>query len=319
MVKKKLLIITSLDDLEDIYNNLKKNFLIDYKKNITKSEISKIIHRYHCIFTNPNNSKIYFGKLLLNKAKKLEAICTASTGTTHIDLNEIKIQNIKLISLKDKRREINKITSTSEHALGLTLNSLRMIYNSYADVLNNNWNFEKFIGRQLNCLNFGILGYGRLGKNFSKYIHAIGGKVNIYDPYKTKINKNYKKYNNLKMFLKKIDVLSIHVHYNKETHKFVNINMFKYMKKSILIVNTSRGEVVNENDLINFLKKNKNSKYATDVLTDEINFKDNKLFKLSKKYSNKVFITPHIGGMTFEGRKIAYNKASKDLINVFKN
>lgn len=318
MVKKKLLIITSLDDLQNVYENLKKNFIVDYKKNITKSEIYKIIHKYDAVYTNPNNSKIYFGKSLLKKAKKLNVICTASTGTTHIDLKEVQNYKINLISLKEKRKEINKITSTSEHALALTLNSLRMLHTSHKSVLKNNWDFEKFIGRQLNVLNFGILGYGRLGKNYAKYIYAIGGKVNVYDPYKIKVNKNYKRYTNLKKFLKTIDVLSIHVHYNKETHNFLDKKMLCNMKNNVLIVNTSRGEVINERDLLNFLKKNYKSKYATDVLSDEINFKDNIIFKFSKKNSNKVFITPHIGGMTYEGRNIAYNKAANDLIKFFK-
>ena len=136
---------------------------------------------------------------------------------------------------------------------------------------------------------------------------------------KKKINKNYKRHTNIKNFLNIIDVLSIHVHYNKETKNFVNKNMFKNMKKDVLIVNTSRGEVINEKDLLTFLKKNKYSRYATDVLNDEINFRNNKILKLSKQDSNKVFITPHIGGMTYEGRNIAYKKAADDLINFFES
>ena len=89
------------------------------------------------------------------------------------------------------------------------------------------------------------------------------------------------------------------------------------MKKDVLIVNTSRGEVINENDLIHFLNKNKNSKYSTDVLTDETKFLKSKLFKMSKNNNRQVFITPHIGGMTIDGRKIAYNKAANDLIRFF--
>ena len=319
MVKRyKLLIITSLDDLDDVYTKLKKNFLITYEKNITSKRINKIIHNYDVVFTNPNNSKIYFGTSLLDKATKLKIICTASTGTTHINLEELKLKKIKLISLKNRRKAINQITSTSEHALALTLNSLRNLNESNRSVLNNQWNYEKFIGRQINKLNFGVLGYGRLGKNYSRYIDALGGNVHVYDPYKNKVNKNYKKHLNIKIFLKQIDVLSIHIHYNEKNDKFINKNLLSYMKKNILIVNTSRGEVVNEHDLLLFLKKNIYSKYATDVLSTEINFKNNILFKYSLKNNNKLFITPHVGGMTYDARNIAYNKASDDLIRLLK-
>ena len=152
----------------------------------------------------------------------------------------------------------------------------------------------------------------------SRYINALGGKVHVYDPYKIKVNKNYKKHSNIKLFLKQIDVLSIHIHYTLENHKFINKKLLSYMKKNILIVNTSRGEVVNESDLLIFLKKNKDAKYSTDVLSAEINFKSNILFKYSLKYKNKLFITPHVGGMTYDARKIAYNKATDDLIRYFK-
>ena len=317
-INKKLLIITSLDDLKDVKKLLKNNFKITYKKNITNFEISKIISSYDAIFTNPNNSKVYFDKKLIEKAINLKVICTASTGTTHIDKKSLYNNKIKLISLKEKRKEINKITSTAEHALALTLNSLRMIFQAHNSIKKNQWNYENFIGRQVNQLNFGILGFGRLGKYYSKYVEALGANVHIYDPYKLKVKKKYKKHKNIISFVKNIDVLSIHVHYNSETHQMINKSILSKMKKDVLIVNTSRGEVINENDLIHFLNKNKNSKYSTDVLTDETKFLKSKLFKMSKNNNRQVFITPHIGGMTIDGRKIAYNKAANDLIRFFK-
>ena len=152
---------------------------------------------------------------------------------------------------------------------------------------------------------------------FGRYIYAIGGKIHIYDPFKTQINLKYKKHSNLKNFLKKIDVMSIHIHHNKNNDKIIDKTWFSAMKNNTLIVNTSRGEVVDEKDLIENLLKNKNFKYATDVISDEINFKKNKLLAFSKKHLRQVFITPHIGGMTTEGRKIAYQKAADKLIEYY--
>ena len=86
------------------------------------------------------------------------------------------------------------------------------------------------------------------------------------------------------------------------------------MKNNVLIINTSRGEVINEKDLVNFLIKNPNSKVATDVLTNEIlNRKKSPLYKYSLK-SKQVFITPHIGGMTSKAQEIAYNHVSDLLV-----
>ena len=90
------------------------------------------------------------------------------------------------------------------------------------------------------------------------------------------------------------------------------------MKKNVLIVNTSRGDIVNENELIRFLKKNKKAKYATDVLSNEINSRKNhSLINLSKK-NQQLLITPHIGGMTKEAQEIAFNHAVKKMKHYLK-
>ena len=89
------------------------------------------------------------------------------------------------------------------------------------------------------------------------------------------------------------------------------------MKPNVIIVNTSRGELINEKDLINFIKKNKNSKYAADVVNNESNYTHNDLIEFSKK-NNQIILTPHIGGMTKEAREYAYGHASKKLIEYYK-
>ena len=89
------------------------------------------------------------------------------------------------------------------------------------------------------------------------------------------------------------------------------------MKKNVLIVNTSRGEIINELDLVKFLKKNKDAKYSTDVLRGEVlNKFESKILKYSKS-SNQVLITPHIGGMTKDAQELAYIGIAKKLISNF--
>ena len=107
----------------------------------------------------------------------------------------------------------------------------------------------------------------------------------------------------------------MHIHADKENNNFLNKKLFDLMKKDVLIINTSRGEIINENDLLNFLKKNKKSKYAADVIGNEIKKKWNSsLIKELKKNNNQILITPHLGGMTEEAQFIAYNAVVDDLI-----
>ena len=220
-----------------------------------------------------------------------------------------------MISITRDKKVINKISSTAELAFALTLSSIRNIIPSYLDVQLKNWDYEKFIGRQMNSLTIGIIGYGRLGKLFHKYCRAFGAKINIFDPYVKSSSKSFVSLNKL---LKTSDVVSLHIHANNN-YKFLNKKKLGLMKKEVLIINTSRGEIIDEDAIVAFLKKNKKSKVATDVLFNEVKNKfSSKLFKYSKKNQSQVIITPHIGGMTVEGQKIAYFHAADKLINYIK-
>ena len=97
-MKSKLLVITPVKHIENFLPMLKKNFEFKIIENPNSKIVSKILRDYDYIFTNPNMSKIYLDEKILN-GSNLKAICTASTGTNHIDLNYIKRNNIKLISL----------------------------------------------------------------------------------------------------------------------------------------------------------------------------------------------------------------------------
>ena len=94
--------------------------------------------------------------------------------------------------------------------------------------------------------------------------------------------------------------------------------MAAFLKPSVLIINTSRGELVNENELIEFLIENPLAHIASDVLSGEIfGFKKSKLYQYSKE-SSQVLLTPHIGGMTIDAQEIAYSHAANLLINYIK-
>ncbi len=309
-----ILVITKIDDVEGLLNNLSKLGKVKYLPNATENDLITHINNYNVIFTNPNNSKVYLGKRILSKANNLKIICTASTGTVHIDNKYVKSKKIKLISLKKEINILRRISSTAELSFLLMLSHLRNIIPSVLSVKNKKWDYTSFVGNQMNAKKIGVLGYGRLGKKFAHYCHSFGSEVYIFDPFIKNVSKKYYKINDIKDFIKKIDVLSIHIH-AEDNENFINSKIFKLMKKNIIIINTSRGEVINEKDLVIFLKKNKKAKYATDVLKDETNFKKNILLKINNddNFLNQIIVTPHIGGMTLEGKKIAYNHAYKLL------
>ena len=130
--------------------------------------------------------------------------------------------------------------------------------------------------------------------------------VQIYDPHIKKIpSKKYKKVS-FDALLKTSDCISIHVHLGKDTENMFSAREFGLMKKTAYLINTSRGKIVNEKDILAALKKKTIAGYATDVLADELSFekgfRNHPLVEYAKKHDNLI-IVPHIGGMTNESRE----------------
>ena len=271
------------------------------------------------IFTNPNKSKVYLGREIINSSENLKVICTASTGTVHIDLKEAEKSKIKILSLTKEYETIKKISSTAELAFTMMMTSLRNLPEAIDSVRKGDWDYEKFIGRQLNQLNVGIIGYGRLGKIFSSYCRGFGAKVIVYDPYKSVKDQNITQVNNLEELTSQSNIISLHIHVTSETNKMIGKQLLQTTKENVTIVNTSRGEVVDEDAIVEFLKNNKSARYCTDVLSGEILSKrESPVLRYFKEGGGhyQVIITPHIGGMTKDAQLIAYHRAA-DMLDTF--
>jgi D-3-phosphoglycerate dehydrogenase len=313
----KILVITPIKHISDLTNKLEKLGEVTYFDDPTSTEIISTIHNFDAIFTNPNKSKVFIGSKLINAATKLKVICTASTGTDHIDCDYANKKGIKILSLTKDLDIIKKISSTAELAFALTLASLRHIVPSHYSVLDGKWDYTKFIGRQINYLTVGVIGYGRLGSIYANFCNSFGAKVVAFDPYKKIVSNKLLQVDSLSELCSLSNIISLHVHANKENLGMINKKNLILMKKDVIIVNTSRGDIIVEKDLVDFLSNNPNSKFATDVIADEVRNRLASPILEYAKNSNQVTITPHIGGMTYEAQKIAYNHAANKLYNFF--
>lgn len=312
-MKNKILVITPVRHIIGVPELLESSGIVTYIDDPTSKEVLSVIHEFDAIFTNPNKSKVFIGKEVIDAAVNLKVICTASTGTNHIDKEYAQELGIPILALTEEREVINRISSTAELAFSLTLASLRHVVKSHNAVLEGEWDYEKYIGRQMNSLTIGTIGYGRLGGMYAKYCKAFGSKVLVYDPYKKVEDKVINQVDSLNYLLQKSDVIAIHVHVTDETIGMINKECFDVMNKEVVIVNTSRGDMINESDLVNFLKLNKYARIATDVLANEIINRENSPLLKYASESDQVIITPHIGGMCREAQEIAYGHAAKRL------
>ena len=161
-------------------------------------------------------------------------------------------------------------------------------------------------GRQLSNKSVGIIGLGRIGSNIAKWSKAFGAKVSFFDPYV--VNKKYR-YSSMKNIFSQSDIVCISCTYNKKTEKIINSKYLNCMKKNSILINTSRGEIIDEQSLIKLIKKRKDININLDVIAGEVKNKQfsSKLIKFHK--NNQIKITPHISGATIESQNIAANIA----------
>jgi len=304
-----ILCITPITD--SMMANLSSKGEIHYFPNLEKPQVKTLLKtgKYDVIFTNPNKQNFMLDEELLS-GSNISTICTASTGLNHIDMDYCEKNNIKTLSITKDYVILNKVTSTAEHSFGLLMALIRNIPSSFDSVKAGDWDWERFTGRQINHLTIGIVGYGRLGKMMVRYCEAFGAKVLIYDPYK--MASRYQQPASLKSLFDLSDVVSLHVHVTDETKHFINKEILQNILKPLYLINTSRGEIVNEKDIIDALEKGKLAGFATDVVEDE--FGDLASSEIIKRCEDlNIIVTPHIGGMTREAREIAYNAVIEKL------
>lgn len=276
---------------------------VDYKL-LDQEELDKIIEQYDMVVVGLG---VNFHKETLQKAKKLKVIATATTGLDHIDVDFAKENDIDVVSLRGEREFLDTLTATSELAWGLVIGLMRRIPWAFNAVKNHKWNREDFRARfRLYGKTLGIIGMGRLGTHIAQYGKAFGMEVLFFDPYIEKSEISGCKKVSLEELVENSDVISIHVHLNEKTEGMIHKDIFTKMHPHTIIVNTSRGKVVNEEDLLHALKSKKIGGYATDVLGGELNFKEGNaqhpLIEHSKTQDN-VLIVPHIGGLTNDSRE----------------
>jgi phosphoglycerate dehydrogenase-like enzyme len=307
--KPRILVITPVRHIKGVSEQLEHLGDVTYMEDPTFGEVMNCIDQYDVIFTNPNKSRIFLGKDIIDAGVCLKVICTASTGTNHIDKSYAFEKGLTILALTEERDVINKISSTAELSFALTLVGLRHIVRGHNSVLQGEWDYTQYIGRQMNCLTIGVVGYGRLGSMYSKYCLAFGSRVLVFDPYKIVNDPDVEQVDSLDYLTSHSDVIAIHVHVTEQTIGMFDKYLLNKMKRDVLVVNTSRGDVINEVDLVDFLKLNPMARAAVDVLADEVR---NRITSPLLKYaeiSDQAIITPHIGGMTREAQEIAYGHA----------
>ncbi len=269
MKKIKYKILISAIPLVPIFKKYKKFFdtkkySIDLKKTdqyLNENQLLKIIDKYHGVICGDDE----FSKRVLMKASNLKVISKWGTGINSIDLNFAKIKKIKVLNTPSAFSY-----SVATMAIGMILSYFRKIIDNHNLIKKNKW--PKLQGETLHNKKIGVIGVGNIGKKIFEMLSGFE-TINYANDLKI-INRSFLKRYKIKQVSKKkifreSDILITASDLNKSSYHLLNKKTLKLIKKNVLIVNISRGSLIDNNALIKFLKKNPHSGACLDVFEDE--------------------------------------------------
>jgi glyoxylate reductase len=288
----------------------KKGFEVSvYKKDqsIPRKEFLKCIKDCDAVISFLTD---HIDKEVIDQMKNCKVIANYAVGFNNIDVEYAKSKGILVTNTPDVLTD-----STADLTMALVLSCSRLLPQAEEFVRAGKfvgWRAKLFLGIELKNKYFGILGAGRIGTAVAKRAHSFGCKIIYYSNSKNNFleSKLIAKKSSLSSILKKIDILSIHLPLTKHTQNLLNATNLPLLKKSAIVINTARGEIVDEKVLISMLKTEKIFAAGLDVYENEPNIK--------KEFYNldNVILLPHIGSATVEARNNMSILAAKNVIAV---
>jgi len=249
-------------------------------------------------------------KQVIDSAKKLRAISTFSVGYDQIDVKYAKKRKIRIGYTPEVLTD-----ATADLTFSLILDLLRRVAEGDRIIRKGEWRqiygAYDYVGKDLAGKTLGILGMGRIGMAVTKRAIPFGMKI-IYHNRKRLPRKiesmTHSKFVSLNQLLRNSDIISVHVPYTKQTHQLIGMKFLKKMKKSSFFINTARGGIIKEKDLVLALKRGIIAGAALDVFENEPIGRNHPFGKM-----DNVVMAPHIGSSTVETRKKMAELTVKNL------
>ncbi len=229
------------------------------------------------------------------------AVLSPTTGVNHLALPSAERLGVPIFHLRGEREFLDTIHSTAEHTFGLLLALARKLAPAVASTKRGQWHQVDYRGRELAGKRLGIIGFGRLGSIVARYAAAFDMDVSTFDPYVSAIAGNVVRRASLEELCQNSDVLSIHASLSETTEGLVGPKELNALPMGALLVNTARGELLQEDALLAALESGRLAGAALDVLANEHSSvaHGSAVLEYTRTHDNLI-ITPHIGGATAE-------------------
>ena len=297
------------DQVNPVLNEiLEKNGLqITYDPEITPEQIQEKIENFEVVIVR---SRTKITKDMIDKASKCQIIARVGVGLDNIDQTAAKEKNIRVINAVE-----GAMNAVAELVIGLMLSLAREIPRADREVRNGNWIKKELMGTELRGKYLGIVGLGNIGKRLGRLARALNMNIIGYDvvPIDEEFSKEVGLMKaDLGTLLASSDYVSLHVPLLDSTKHLINAEKMSTMKNTSRIINTSRGGVIDEEALYEFLKDGKLGGAALDVFEVEPATSNN-LATLPNFIS-----TPHMGAQTKEAQSLAANVIAEKIIQILR-
>ena len=246
------------------------------------------------------NRKLLLPDRMIKRMPQLKLVARTGVG---FDRSRVNADLLSEMGVWLTTNPGNNSRAVSEFVICLIISLLRKVNNADQSVKTGNWNTNLFVGSEIAEKTIGIIGFGNIGKRVCRYALSLDMKVIAYDPLISTVDAE--KYGALFMeiddLIMKSDIITLHLPLSEQTRNILNEDRMEKMKKNAIIINTSRGGLIDESALYNLLVSGAIAGCALDVLEREPPDGSNKLIQLKN-----VIVTPHIAGSTVE----AYRKGA---------
>ena len=278
---------------------------------IERSKLKNQHNKINIIFSRFGTK---FDKKTLKKFTNLKYFLTPTTGKTHIDLDYLNLNKVQLICLLDDYNKLQTIPASSEFTLMLIFMLLKKVRLLLEHDVNKNLYAQDIIGNDLKDKTVGIIGFGRNGKKLCEYLKPFEVDILFYDPY---VNSDHyaTKSQSINKLVIDSDIVVLTLISNDETFGIINRDVLSNFNNSKFLINTSRGEIIDQDCIAELLNNKSIAGYASDVLS--LNEHNNKKLIDCLKSNDNLILTPHVAGNTIESRQkadlIVINKFLKDI------
>lgn len=275
--------------VETLQNNFDVTIDQDLSKNHNK--LKKIINNFDVLIVR---NKTQVNQEVLKNASNLKFVGRLGVGLDNIDTDYCKSNNIHVQPATGMNAD-----SVAEYVINNSLSLLKNIPLMHQETLIGNWPRTSIISRELQGKTIGLLGFGLIAKKVSILAKTFNAHIIAYDPYVEQNAGNAfdTKLLDINDIFKLSDIISIHLPLTETTKNLLNYEAFKKMLKKPIIINSSRGSIVNEDDLLKAYDEKLISGFALDVYSSE---------PVQKSFLNKInknincILTPHVAGVTEE-------------------